>query len=54
MIGTQVGIGYMIWEAQAIFDVEAMFVAFIVISLLGYIFAESLASIQKKIIPWKQ
>jgi NitT/TauT family transport system permease protein len=54
MIGTQTGIGYMIWEAQAIFNVKAMYVAFIVISILGYTFAEGLAAIQRKVIPWKQ
>lgn len=54
MQGTQTGIGYMIWEAQAIFNVKAMFVAFIIISLMGYVFAEGLASLQRRVIPWRQ
>ena len=54
MQGTQTGIGYMIWEAQAIFNVKAMFVAFILISILGYAFAEGLTSLQRKVVPWKQ
>lgn len=54
MIGTDSGIGYMIWRGQAIFDATYMFVAFIVISALGYVFAEGLASLQRKVVPWKQ
>ena len=53
MQGTLVGIGYMIWEAQALFAVKEMFVAFILISALGYVFAELIASLQRRVIPWK-
>jgi NitT/TauT family transport system permease protein len=53
MQGTLVGIGQMIWEAQALFAVKKMFVAFILISALGYIFAESILALQRKVVPWK-
>ncbi|MCZ7663468.1 MAG: ABC transporter permease [Thermoleophilia bacterium] len=53
MTGAVEGIGYRIWAAQAVFKTKEMFVAFILISLLGYIFAEALSTIQRKVIPWK-
>jgi NitT/TauT family transport system permease protein len=53
MTGAVSGIGYRIWSSQAVFKVEEMFVAFILISLLGYLFAELLAYAQRKVVPWK-
>jgi NitT/TauT family transport system permease protein len=53
MTGAVSGIGYRIWSSQAVFKVEEMFVAFIMISLLGYMFAELLAYAQRKVVPWK-
>lgn len=54
MTGAVSGIGYRIWASQAVFKTEEMFVAFILISLLGYTFAELLAYAQRKVVPWKQ
>lgn len=54
MNGALWGIGYLVWESYAIYNLREMFVAFICISALGYIFAEVLAAIQRKIVPWKQ
>jgi NitT/TauT family transport system permease protein len=54
MTGAVSGIGYRIWAAQAVFKTKEMFVAFIMISLLGYLFAEGLSSLQRRVIPWKQ
>lgn len=54
MTGAISGIGYRIWAAQAVFKTKEMFVAFILISLLGYLFAEGLSSLQRRVIPWKQ
>jgi NitT/TauT family transport system permease protein len=54
MNGALAGIGYLVWASYAIYNLKAMFVAFICISALGYAFAEGLNAIQRKIIPWRQ
>ncbi len=54
MTGAVSGIGYRIWAAQTVWKTNEMFVAFIMISLLGYLFAEGLSSLQRRVIPWKQ
>jgi NitT/TauT family transport system permease protein len=54
MNGADKGIGYLIWSSYQIYNLKAMFVAFIVISLLGYVFAEALTSLQRRVVPWKQ
>ncbi|WP_078060344.1 ABC transporter permease [Desulfotomaculum copahuensis] len=54
MNGANQGIGYLIWESYDIFDLNKMFVAFIMISLLGYIFNVILNEIERWIVPWKQ
>jgi NitT/TauT family transport system permease protein len=54
MTGAISGIGYRIWAAQAVFKTHEMFVAFTMISLLGYLFAEGLSALQRRVIPWKQ
>ncbi|MDI3310555.1 MAG: ABC transporter permease [Thermoanaerobacterium sp.] len=53
MNGASSGIGYRIWESYNIFDIPAMFVSFIIMSILGYVFTIILDLIEKLIIPWK-
>ena len=48
------GIGWMIWRAYDMFDIEQMFVALIMLSLLGYIFSLLLDKIESWVLPWKQ
>lgn len=48
------GIGWMIWRAYDMFDIEKMFVALIMLSFLGYIFALLLDLIESWVLPWKQ
>ncbi len=47
------GIGWMIWRAYDMFDIETMFSALIVMSFLGFIFSYGLDLIEKLVIPWK-
>lgn len=54
MQGAISGIGFRIWASQTVFNVREMFVAFILISMLGYIFAELIAALQRRFVPWKQ
>ena len=48
------GIGWMIWRAYDMFDIEQMFVALIMLSFLGYIFSLLLDLIEGWVLPWKQ
>ncbi|MCE5286266.1 MAG: ABC transporter permease [Pelosinus sp.] len=48
------GVGFMIWRAYDMFDIEQMFVALITLSVLGYIFSLVLDFIERMVLPWKQ
>ncbi|MPL81516.1 putative aliphatic sulfonates transport permease protein SsuC [bioreactor metagenome] len=48
------GVGWMIWRAYDMFDIEQMFVALIMLSVLGYIFSLLLDSLERWALPWKQ
>ncbi|QSQ09482.1 Putative aliphatic sulfonates transport permease protein SsuC [Koleobacter methoxysyntrophicus] len=47
------GIGWMIWRAYDMFDIEKMFSGLIIMSFLGFIFSYCLDLIEKWVIPWK-
>jgi NitT/TauT family transport system permease protein len=47
------GVGYWIWRAYDMFDIERMFVALIMMSVLGYIMSYLLDYIERRVIPWK-
>ncbi|HWQ62547.1 MAG TPA: ABC transporter permease [Negativicutes bacterium] len=47
------GVGWMIWRAYDMFDIEQMFVALIVLSVLGYIFSLLLDAVERRVVPWK-
>lgn len=48
------GVGWMIWRAYDMFDIEQMFVSLIVLSFLGYLFTILLDAIERWVLPWKQ
>jgi NitT/TauT family transport system permease protein len=48
------GVGWMIWRAYDMFDIEQMFVALIVLSVLGYIFSLLLDAAESWVVPWRQ
>lgn len=48
------GVGWMIWRAYDMFDIEQMFVALITLSILGYLFSLMLDLIESRVLPWKQ
>jgi NitT/TauT family transport system permease protein len=48
------GIGYMIWRAYDMFDIERMFVGLIVMSVLGYLFSYALDWIAILVMPWQR
>jgi len=47
------GVGWMIWRAYDMFDIEKMFVALITLAFLGYIFSYLLEIAEKLVIPWQ-
>lgn len=47
------GVGWMVWRAYDMFDIEKMFVALITLAFLGYIFSYLLDMAEKIVIPWQ-
>lgn len=47
------GVGYWIWRAYDMFDIERMFCALIMMALLGYFFSRALDLLERRVIPWK-
>jgi NitT/TauT family transport system permease protein len=47
------GVGYWIWRAYDMFDIERMFSALIMMSVLGYLLSYLLDFIERRVIPWK-
>jgi NitT/TauT family transport system permease protein len=54
MSAAKAGVGWMIWRAYDMFAIEEMFVALIVLSVLGYLFALVLDAIERWVVPWNQ
>lgn len=48
------GVGWMIWRAYDMFDIEQMFIALITLSILGYIFSLVLDQLENWVLPWKR
>ncbi|MEG6584643.1 ABC transporter permease [Dendrosporobacter sp. 1207_IL3150] len=48
------GVGWMIWRSYDMFDIEQMFVALIMLSILGYLFSLVLDLVERLVLPWKQ
>ncbi|HWR41798.1 ABC transporter permease [Sporomusa sp.] len=54
MSAAKAGVGWMIWRAYDMFDIEQMFAALITLSVLGYIFSLVLDWMERLVLPWKQ
>ena len=54
MSAAKAGVGWMIWRAYDMFAIEQMFVALIVLSVLGYVFSIFLDILERWVVPWKQ
>ncbi len=54
MSAAKAGVGWMIWRAYDMFAIEQMFVALILLSLLGYLFSIVLDRIERWVVPWKR
>ncbi|MGI6633192.1 MAG: ABC transporter permease [Bacillota bacterium] len=54
MSAAQSGVGWMIWRAYDMFDIERMFSALLTLAVLGYLLSILLDTIERKVIPWKE
>jgi NitT/TauT family transport system permease protein len=53
IVGARSGIGYLIWQAWTIFQVERMYVGLVVIAALGWLAAVVLDGLERTMVPWK-
>jgi NitT/TauT family transport system permease protein len=53
MSAAKAGVGWLVWRAYDMFDIEKMFVSLITLAFLGYVFSYALDIIEKIVIPWK-
>ncbi len=53
MIAAREGIGYMIWSSYQTFTLEKMYLAFLVMSVLGWLMSVGLGRLEKVLVPWK-
>lgn len=53
MVGAKSGIGYMLFTAWTVFEVEKMYAGLIVISALGFATSLALDEMERILIPWK-
>jgi len=51
--GTKTGLGFMIWRSWQIFEVRDMFVALIVVALLGYGSQLAMMALERRLVRWK-
>jgi ABC-type nitrate/sulfonate/bicarbonate transport system permease component len=52
--GTEFGLGYVIWHSWQVFEVRDMYVALIVIALLGYLSQLLVQALERVFIPWRR
>jgi ABC-type nitrate/sulfonate/bicarbonate transport system permease component len=53
MLGAKSGLGYLIWNAWQILDVNVMYVGLFMIALIGFLFTHVLNALERWIVPWK-
>lgn len=53
MVGARSGLGYMIWNAWQVFQVEVMYVGLVVISMIGVLFTVVLNELERVLVPWR-
>jgi len=53
LLGSDAGIGFMIWQSYQIFDVEKMFAGLLVTAVLGWGATLVLDAIERRALPWR-
>jgi ABC-type nitrate/sulfonate/bicarbonate transport system permease component len=53
IVASRAGIGFLIWSAWQIFDVEKLYTGLVVIGLLGYLSSEAIDALERIAVPWR-
>ena len=53
LLGSDAGIGYLIWRSYQIFDVDAMFAGLLVTAGLGWVATSALDWLELRLLPWR-
>lgn len=51
--GANHGVGFLIWRAYDIYDIRQMYVAFVLLSLMGYVFTVIVNEIERWVVKWR-
>lgn len=54
MVGAKSGLGFMIWNAWQVFEVEQMYVGLLMIAIIGFLLTTIVNAIERLVIPWRQ
>ncbi len=53
IVASRAGIGFLIWNAWQIFDVEKLYTGLTVVGILGYLSSEAIDAIERLAVPWR-
>ena len=53
LLGSDAGIGYLIWRAYQIFAIDAMFAGLLVTAVLGWVATSALDWLEQRLLPWR-
>ena len=53
LLGSDAGIGYLIWRSYQIFAVDAMFAGLLVTAGLGWVATSALDWLELRLLPWR-
>jgi len=53
LLGSDAGIGFLIWRAYQIFAIDVMFAGLLVTALLGWVATAGLDSLERWALPWR-
>jgi NitT/TauT family transport system permease protein len=54
LLGSDKGIGYLIWRSYQIFAIDAMFAGLLVTAILGWVAILSLDWLERRVLPWQR
>lgn len=54
MVGAKSGLGYMIWNAWELFDVQTMYVGLFAIAIIGFLLNAGFDMLERVIVPWRK
>jgi len=53
IVASRAGLGFLIWNAWQIFDVEKLYTGLVVIGVLGYLSSEAIDALERVVVPWR-